>query len=146
MNKNISAGLLALSTLFPATAAQAEGKILTPNIQGMPFRIDCEADFNDGQPSADFLARLDSHIHGAPSDENGNTTNLYEHPERYQIVENITESLPRVRRVAARSFMHDLFAQYDAASDKAAYLKNTLQTQHQICEDFYGQVEMRCEN
>lgn len=146
MNKNINAGLLALSTIFWSSAAQAENKILTPNIAGTEFRIDCEADFENNVPTLDFLGRLDSHIHGAPNDEQGNVLNLYVHPQRYEIVEQITEGLPRGQRIAASSFMHDLFAQYDAAPDKAAYLRNTLQNQHQIGDDFYTQVAQRCEN
>jgi|GEM_PF-4654039 len=144
MRIQIFSGALALSTLFSG-AALADGRVLTPRIQGEEFRIECERDFPNGQPTTDFLGRLDSHIHGAPQDESGDTFNLYEHPDGRQIIEDIVANLSSVHSAIVRASMNDLLDRYDAAPDKAAFLEQTLQNTHQIGSSFYDQVAMRCD-
>ena len=133
---------LALSPLA-VSAQEAQGTVLSPKIQGVEFRIDCARDFPNGEPTLEFLGRLDSRIHGAQN-PNGDNVNLYTNPDRENIIEGIIEDLPQIQQVMIRAQMAQLFRAYDSAQDKEAYLKALLQSKHQIGEPFYDQVGARC--
>ena len=141
-------GLTALALVFiPAATDASETKILTPKIEGTQFRIDCERDFPNGRPTLNFLGRLESHIHGAKNPDSANV-NLYTHPQRDRIVNEITERLGFVERAQARALMFDLFRQYDEAAKTGReyqHLKFQLLEIHQIGDDFFRRVEARCE-
>lgn len=145
MRTQIFSGVLVLSTAFSGSAL-ADDKILTPKIQGEEFRIECKRDFPSGLPTKVFLGRLDSHIHGAPQDDNGDTFNLYEDPNAQQIIEGMAADLNSLKATMVRASMNDLLEKYDAATDKAEFLKQTLQNTHQIGSGFYEQVALRCDD
>ncbi len=127
-------GVLGLSVAlsFSQASVAEEDGVLLPKLNGHKFEVNCKRDFNDRQPTLDFLGRYSSHMHGEIEPVHGRNVNLYVASDRLvrvsaTISKNLKFAPPSVKENAIRH-MNEIFVGYDRATDKSAFLQSGLQS------------------